>query len=116
MKEITEYLAKKSHKLLSPMHTDLFAQLLSPKSKKNVGILLSERVLGMSLDVIPQLHCQFPADLAFTKEQDDIDDPKEFDYDYFLFITRYNINQTKNPNVRLYYKPEDEIFVEKAEL
>jgi hypothetical protein len=32
-----------------------------------------------------------PEDIKFTKKQDDIEDPREFDYDYLLAISRFTI-------------------------
>ena len=52
---------------------------------------MNERLVNMPPQVVPDLHGQLPEDLDFTKEQDDIDDPKEFDYDYLVAISKFNI-------------------------
>jgi len=57
-----------------------------------VGLLLNERLVNMTPMVVPQMHQQVKDDLEFTKQQDDIEDPKEFDYDYFLVISRFTIS------------------------
>lgn len=67
--------------------------------------------------IVPDLHAQLPDDIEFTKEQDDIDDPKEFDYDYLLVLTKFTvpndvvdtIKKGKSAAVehRLYYRWED---------
>jgi len=42
--------------------------MCSSKSKKNIGLLISERVMGLSLEVIPPLYKGFPDDLEFTRK------------------------------------------------
>ena len=94
---------------------------------KNVGLLLNERLINLPFELVPQLHGSLPEDLKFTKKQDDIEDPREFDYSYLLVISKYAIeNPKKNKggqvekkqkgDEKLYYKPEDEIFSKHAEV
>jgi hypothetical protein len=59
--------------------------------KKNVGLLLNERLVNMPFLLVPELHGAIPEDIKFTKKQDDIEDPREFDYEYLLVITRFTI-------------------------
>ena len=60
------------------------------------------------------------ADLEFTKEQDDIKDPKEFDYDYLLVISKFAVPSEKvkggkaSRKERLYFKWEDDPFEKEA--
>jgi hypothetical protein len=49
-------------------------KLKSIIATKRVGLLINERLINMPPQIVPQLHTQLPEDLAFTKEQDDIDD------------------------------------------
>jgi hypothetical protein len=49
----------------------------------------------MPVLLVPQLHQSLPEDLKFTKKQDDIEDPKEFDYEYLLVISRYTIENER---------------------
>ena len=70
------------------------------------------------------MHTQLPEDLDFTKKQDDITDPKEFNYDYLLVLSKFTIpNELLSPykaldpstfipkrQDRLYYRWEDDIF------
>jgi len=49
-------------------------------STKNVGLLLSERFINLPGEIVPNMHSELPDDLDFTKQWDDIDDPREFDY------------------------------------
>lgn len=76
----------------------------------------------MPPDVVPQLHEQLPADLDFTKEQDDIDDPKEFDYDYLLALSKFTVpNELVNKGQhkkedRRYYHWEDQVFEKHSEI
>lgn len=56
---------------------------------KNVGLLLVERVINLPADIVPSLHTELPDDLEFTRAQDDIEDPKEFNYKYLLVLSRF---------------------------
>jgi hypothetical protein len=49
----------------------------------------------MPVLLVPQLHQSLPEDLKFTKKQDDIENPKEFDYEYLLVISRYTIENER---------------------
>jgi len=57
----------------------------------NVGLLLVERVINMPPQYVPMLHTELPADLAFTKTQEDIKDPKEFNYTHMLVVSKYTV-------------------------
>lgn len=106
--------------------------------KTNVGLLLNERFINLPYILVPQLHDSLPEDLKFTKRQDDIEDPKEFDYQYLLVISRYSIENARSKKIqaaaaqankrmrlttpsttgeeKLYYKAEDELFLRHAEV
>jgi hypothetical protein len=56
--------------------------------RKNVGLLVTERFINLPGEVIPNLFAELPDDLAFTKKQSDIKDPREFDYQYLLVISK----------------------------
>ena len=51
-------------------------------------------------------------------EQDDIKDPKEFKYDYILFISKFAVENEKVKNFtrndRLYFRWEDDVFEKQA--
>ena len=55
-------------------------ELLKILSSKNVGLLMAERVINLPVEIVPALHTELPDDLEFTKAQDDIVDPNEFNY------------------------------------
>lgn len=83
---------------------------------------MCQRLVNMPPDVVPKLHAQLPGDLAFTKEQDDIDDPKEFDYDYLLVLCKFTVpnglvskGEHKEED-RLYYHWEDQVFAKHADI
>jgi len=71
------------------------------------------------------MHEAIPEDIKFTKKQDDVEDPREFDYQYLLVISRYTIENSRRvageqkrqkTEEKLYYKAEDELFLRSAEL
>ena len=75
----------------------------------------------MPPDVAPDLHTQLPEDIKFTKEQDDIKDVKEFNYDYLLVQSKFTVdNQTAKTKPKrdewIYYRWEDSLFEPKAEI
>ena len=89
LKSIHDYAVSKSTK-----HANNKGDVLEFKrilDTKNVGLLMAERMINLPAEIVPCLHTELPEDLAFTKEQDDIENPKEFDYDYLLVLSRYTI-------------------------
>jgi hypothetical protein len=54
----------------------------------NIGLLVTERLINLPSEIVPALHSELPADLAFTKKCEEIKDPREFDYQYLMFISR----------------------------
>jgi protein BCP1 len=67
------------------------SKLKSLISSKNVGLLVNERLVNIPALAVPNMHAQLPDDLSFTKEQDDIEDPKEFNYDYLLVLSKFTV-------------------------
>jgi len=63
---VYKYILDKAEKCLGAQPNKLkdFKALLEGK---NVGLLVSERLVNMPPDVVPDLHSQLPDDLAFTK-------------------------------------------------
>jgi hypothetical protein len=49
----------------------------------------------MPVNYVPLLHTELPEDLAFTKKQDDVKDPREFNYSHFIVISKYTVAQAK---------------------
>jgi hypothetical protein len=45
----------------------------------------------MPVNYVPLLHTELPEDLAFTKKQDDVKDPREFNYSHFIVISKYTV-------------------------
>ncbi len=91
--------------------------------KTNVGLLLNERMINLPYILIPKLHETIPDDIKFTKKQDDVEDPREFDYQYLLVISKYSIENQRKKDLKrvkteekLYYKAEDELFLRSAEI
>jgi len=118
MNYIHKYVLAKAELNCKAQHLQLFKETLQ---KSNVGLLVNERLVNMPANVVPKLHSELPLDLAFTKEQDDITDPKEFDYDYLLVLTKFTVpnesvvkDQAPKRDDRLYYRWEDDVFEAKA--
>lgn len=54
-----------------------------------MGLLLAERFINLPVNIVPTMHTELPLDLDFTKLQKDVKDPKEFDYQYLLVMSRF---------------------------
>jgi len=52
-------------------------------------------MINLPYVLVPQLHEALPEDIKFTKKQEDVEDPREFDYHYLLVISRYTIENPK---------------------
>ena len=59
-------------------------------------MLLAERMLNLPTDLVPNLHTDLPADLEFTRGCEEIKDPKEFNYDYIIIISKFTVPNSKN--------------------
>ena len=78
---------------------------------KNVGLLLAERMINLPAQIVPSMHTELPEDLSFTKEQDDIKDIQEFNYDYLLVLSRFTVPvKSRGMDDKLFYKWEDNIL------
>lgn len=116
MQSIHDYAISKAEKFLSDSSKlDLFKKLLNG-SKNNVGLLLNERLINIPDEVVPDMHGHLDSDLDFTRQQDDIEDPKEFNYDYLLVISKFAVKSDGSFSTkptrkdRMYYKWEDDVF------
>ena len=87
---------------------------------KNVGLLMAERMINLPAQIVPTLHTELPDDIEFTKEQDDIENPKEFDYAYLLVLSRFTVPVKqefgKVSDEKLYYKWEDTVLWPASEI
>jgi len=117
LKSIQDYALTKAMKHCNKGQREEFKRILETK---NVGLLMAERMLNLPAQIVPCLHTELPDDLAFTKEQDDIENPKEFDYTYLLVLSRYTVpvKQAKEaaPTEKLYYKWEDCVLLPASEI
>jgi protein BCP1 len=94
---------RKQHSFLQDIYTYVLAkaekhcpkaqvsQLTQALNNQNVGLLLVERVINMPPQYVPMLHTELPADLAFTKKEEDIKDPREFNYTHMLVVSKYTV-------------------------
>jgi len=87
-KSLSKYVMVKAAKHCNKGGLADFKRILETK---NVGLLLAERMINLPASIVPSLHTELPDDLAFTKEQEDIEDPKEFNYTYLLVMSRFTI-------------------------
>lgn len=69
-------------------HCSQYKELVRILESKNVALLVAERMINLPTELIPAMLSELPDDLAWTKKQDDIKDPKEFDYQYVLVISK----------------------------
>ena len=110
-KSLSQYVMVKAAKYCNKGGLADFKRILETK---NVGLLLAERMINLPASIVPSLHTELPDDLAFTKEQDDIDDPKEFNYTYLLIMSRFTIPVKSAPGEKepekLFYKWEDSVL------
>jgi hypothetical protein len=86
--QILDYVKAQTTKYCSKGKVEELTQILSTK---NVGLLLAERVINLPSEIVPSMHTELPDDLEFTKQQDDIKDPAEFNYQYLLVISRFTV-------------------------
>lgn len=73
-------------------------------SGKKIGLFINERYLNLPLKLVPELLRSLPEDIEFTKKQEDVAVPADYDFDYFLGIAKLSAQD-------LFYKPEEERFV-----
>ena len=78
--------------------------------------------MNMPPEIAPKLHQQLPDDIDFTKKQDAIKEPKEFDYDYLLIMTKFTVPNEQvqqqgahKPENRLFYHWEDQVLEKAAD-
>lgn len=124
-------MTEKATKHCNDRQREVFASILGKEGVKgqNVGLLINERMINLPYQLVPQLHEGLPEDIKFTKAQDDIEDPREFDYQYLLVISRYSIENQRRAAAaaaaldpkkqkleeKLFYKAEDELFLRTCE-
>ena len=113
---IHDYLMTKAEKHCSAGKFQEFKQLLA---SKNVGLLLAERMINVPVEVVPSMHTELPADLEFTKVQEEITDPKEFNYSHLLVLSKFTIPQGSGEKAgkdmqdlpdKAFYKWEDQVL------
>jgi len=101
LEDIYGYIMYKAKKNLEKDQLKKFIGILN---SKKVALFINERYLNLPVKLIPTLLKSIPDDIEFTKKQDDIKDPSEYDFDYFLGISKWSPND-------LFFKAEEEKFV-----
>ena len=111
VKSLSTYVMAKAGKYCNKGGLADFKRIIETK---NVGLLLAERMINLPANIVPSMHTELPDDIAFTKEQDDIEDPKEFNYTYLLVLSRYTVAVKQAAGVKtpekLFYKWEDSVL------
>ena len=102
--EIYGYLMYKAKKNLAK---DQLKKFISILNNKKVALFINERYLNLPVNLIPTLLRGVVEDIDFTKQQDDVPDPSVYNFDYFLGIAKLS-------NDDLYYKAEEEKFIESS--
>jgi len=101
LEDIYSYIMYRAKKHLDK---DQLKKFISILSNKKIALFINERYMNLPIMVIPKILKGIPEDIEFTKQQDDIADPADFDFDYFLGIAKLSSND-------LYYKAEEERFI-----
>ena len=85
MKEIVQYVVSKS-KSFNENH-DLFYKILTTNTNQ-IGLLINERMINLSPQLVPTLHNQLCQDINWIKEQKNEDTPA-FNFKYILCLSKY---------------------------
>lgn len=56
--------------------------------KNNVGLFINERFANLPLILIPELLKNIPEDIEFTQTCDDVQNLKEYKFDYLINISK----------------------------
>lgn len=104
LEEIYGYIMYKAKKFLKK---DLIKKFIGILNSKKVGLFVNERYLNLPVNLVPMLLKGLIEDIDFTRKQDDVPNPEAYDFDYFLGMAKVSTDD-------LYYKPEEERFVEKS--
>ena len=106
LEDIYGYIMFRAKKTLDKEKLKKFIGILN---SKKIGLFINERYLNLPIQLIPNLLKGLVDDIEFTKQQDDIEDPTDYDFDYFLGVAKWSAAD-------LYYKLEEEKFVENSSL
>lgn len=117
MKEIVQYTIEKSEKHNSDH--EAFVHLLKSQTD-HIGLLINERMINLSPQLVPTLHAQLCEDVNWVRDQNN-EDSAAFNLKYLLVLSKC-YKEAKNPTKRvntgfdnfLYQKFEDYVFLQKA--
>mmetsp|Transcript_13967 Transcript_13967/g.12349 ORF Transcript_13967/g.12349 Transcript_13967/m.12349 type:complete len:248 (+) Transcript_13967:132-875(+) len=104
LEDIYGHLMYKAKKCLDKENLRKFISILN---NKKVALFINERFLNLPVRLVPDLLRGVITDINFTKEQDDVPNPSDYNFDYFLGIAKLSTDD-------LYYKAEEEKFIEKS--
>jgi protein BCP1 len=106
LEDIYGYIMYNAKKNLDKQSLKKFISILN---SKKIGLLINERYLNLPVSLIPDMLRGIVKDIDFTKQQDDVEDPSDYDFDYFLGIGKLT-------PADLYYKSEEERFIKDSEI
>ena len=101
LEDIYGYIMYRAKKHLDKVQLKKFISILNTKK---IGLFINERYMNLPVNLVPNLLRGIIEDINFTKEQDDIEDPTDFNFDYFLGIAKLSTED-------LFYKAEEEKFI-----
>jgi hypothetical protein len=101
LEDIYGYVMFKAKKFLKKDDLKKFISILNTNK---IGLFINERYLNLPVNLVPELLRNLVKDIDFTKQQDDVEDPSDYNFDYFLGIGKLTPDD-------LYYKAEEERFV-----
>lgn len=85
LEDIYGYIMYKAKKCLDKDKLKKFITLLN---NKRIGLFINERYLNLPVNLVPTLLKSIPEDIEFTKQQDDVENPSDFNFDFFLGIAK----------------------------
>jgi len=118
MGEIQNFVLQHAQKNLQEAE---FQKLKMLFEKTNIAVLLNERVLNLPPKLVPSIHQLVLEALEWTNQQDDVENPSDYKFDYVLFMTKAykewkGQEKTKKKSKSglnetiLFYKYEDQIL------
>ncbi|CAB4378123.1 uncharacterized protein OCT59_012220 [Rhizophagus irregularis] len=126
IKQIKNYLIEKTKKLTNL--NEKLVELLKDTSKNNIGLILSERLINMPVQIVPPMYKMLQEEIQWA-----IEDNEPYEFEWYLIITKTyreiastldeesEIPKQKKKKAKVseptifYFHPEDEIIEQIAD-